>query len=287
MRKRIHWYFLSLLIVLPSAILVFSSSELFSQDSILDQEQLEMPEEFRSTLIIAYDDDLAPLSYAADGRIRGVLVDILNEILVVRLGKQVEHRGYSWKRAQLMVRADNADALCAVPGSARQHYVLFTSSPVVVSSPAIFSGVNNPRKTDIETIGTIEGLRAFSLVDHLGSSWSRDTLPRDIHKNINWVGSLDTVLKMIAINRYDIYLGDGIIGRYGLMNLGLADAVLARTVQIGTPTRFHFGMRKNHPDAPTVVNDVQRELKRIAAEGMIERMVQGYISPVIIDNPQQ
>jgi len=287
MRKRIHWYFLSLLITFTSAILVFSSAELFSQDSIADQEQLEMPEEFRSTLIIAYDDDLAPLSYAADGRIRGVLVDILNEILVVRLGKQVEHRGYSWKRAQLMVRADNADALCAVPGSARQHYVLFTSSPVVVSSPAIFSGVNNPRKSDIEAIGTIDGLRAFSLVDHLGSSWSRDTLPRDIQKNINWVGSLDTVLKMIAINRYDIYLGDGIVGRYGLINLGLADAVLARPVPIGTPTRYHFAMRKNHPDAPTVVNDVQRELKRISDEGMIERMVQGYISPVIIDNPQQ
>jgi len=294
MKKWFFEYRIPLQIVFISLAFVFFSTQLFSQDIVQKEDQVmqmgepdNMQEDFRSTFIITYNDNLAPLSYVQDGEIKGILVDIMQLILVERLGKEVEHRGYSWKRAQFMVKTENADAFCTSPSSVRKRYARFTSIPVFVSSPAIFSGINNPRKSGIETIGSIDGVRAFSLVDYLGSPWARNTLPKDILDTMHWVGSLDTVLRMLAINRYDIYIGDGIIGKYTLMNLGLADDIFTRTVTIGKSSQYYFAVRKTHPEAQDIVKEVEHSLKEVSGEGLIERIIQGYITPQRTVYPSQ
>ena len=102
---------------------------------------------------------------------------------------------------------------------------------------------------------------------------------------MHWVGSLDTVFKMLAINRYDIYIGDGIIGRYTLMNLGLVDDIFARSVPIGKPLQYHFGVRKTHPESQDMVKEVQGALKDVSGERLVERIIQGYITPQRTGSP--
>jgi|GEM_PF-1830695 len=251
-----------------------------SMQNTIEPEQEIVEIEMPTGIIINYDEGLAPLSYRKDGEITGILVEVLNNILAERLGLQVEHRGYPRRRVRLLVKSEKSDAFCVSPVSHTKEYALFTKSPVIISSPALFTGVSNPRGEEIGSISRINELRSFSQVDYLGSAWSKKTFPKDMLAGIHWVGSLETALKMLAINRYDVYIGDETIGRYTSMKMGLADDIFVRPVSIGDRRLFHFGLRKTYPDAGRIVADVERALKDARQDGTISMIVEKYLNPV-------
>ncbi|MBN2297921.1 MAG: transporter substrate-binding domain-containing protein [Deltaproteobacteria bacterium] len=232
-------------------------------------------------IIINYDEDLAPLSYSSEDLMKGILVEVLDSILEGRMGLQVEHRGYSGRRVWFMVASGKSDAFCSKDASRAMEYAWVAKTPVFMSSPALFTGVDNPRKEDIGTVSTLAGMRAFSQVDYLGSTWARKTFPRDMLDHIHWVGSLDAAFKLLAINRYDIYVGSEVAGRYALVRTGLTDDIFVRRVSIGKPVTFHFGLRKTYPDAQSIISDVERILKEAESEGTINRIVEKYINPAM------
>jgi polar amino acid transport system substrate-binding protein len=63
-----------------------------------------------------------PLSWEVNGKVRGILVDVLNEALQNRMGIKVTHHEFPWKRAQLMVRYGNADRFTTAPTPERREY---------------------------------------------------------------------------------------------------------------------------------------------------------------------
>lgn len=264
-----------------SVIVVLYGSALYSQDAVqenmLGSAEETVVEDLPGIIVINYDDNFAPLSYGEDGNITGILVEVLDDLLVDRLGLKVEHRGYSGRRARFMVKTGKSDAFCAEPISGAKEYAWFARTPVVRSSSALFTGVDNPRKEDIGTVSTLAGMRAFSQVDYLGSAWAKKTFPKDMQAGIHWVGSQDAAFKMLAINRYDIYVGSEIVGRYKLVKIGLADDIFVRRVSIGKPVVLHFGLRKTYPDAQGIIADVERVLKEAESEGAISRIVEKYI----------
>ena len=275
-----------LMLLVFSGIVILSAAPVFSQDqpqeiiqNTIEPGQEIISEEMPTSIIINYDEGLAPLSYSKDGEIKGILVEVLDNILVGRLGLQVEHRGYPRRRVKLLVKSEKSDAFCLIPESHTKAYAWFTKSPVVISSPALFTGVNNPRGEEIGSISRINELRSFSQVDYLGSAWSRKTFPKDILDGIHWVGSLENALKMLAINRYDVYIGDEIVGRYTLVNMGLADDIFVRGVSMGQNGLFHFGLRKTYPDSNRIVADVERVLKEAQQDGTIGMIVEKYLNP--------
>lgn len=295
MHKRIlRSVFILLLVFFFTALIPVFASTVFSQDIIreetpvpIEESQEEISEDLPAVITINYDEGLAPLSYREDGEIKGILVDVLNNIFVDRLCMEVEHHAYSWKRAQFMVKTGKSDAFCTNPEPYRKKYACFTRTPVIVSGPAVFTGINNPQKGQIDTIIGIEEMRAFSLVDYLGSSWARQTFPKDFHKDIHWVGSLETVFKMLAINRYDMYVGQEVIGRYTLVQVGLADDIAVRPVSIGKSALFNFGLRNTYPQALNIVSDVERALQEAVDDGTVSMIVQKYLNPVQEDSSRQ
>ena len=242
-------------------------------------EQGSIPEVIPSGIIINYDEDLAPLSYKTEGEVMGILVEVLDTVLATRLGLQVEHRGYPKRRVPFLVKTGKSDAFCMSPDSRAKGYALIAGTPVVVNSPALFTGVNNARGEEIGSISRINDLRSFSQVDYLGSAWAKKTFPKDILDDIHWMGSLDTALKMLAINRYDVYIGDEIVGRYTLMQIGLAEDIFVRPVSIGKRWQYQFGLRNTYPDATRIVADVERALKEADQDGTIRMIVEKYINP--------
>ena len=83
---------------------------------------------------------------------------------------------------------------------------------------------------------------------------------------------------MLAINRYDIYVGSELAGRYRLVKTGLVDDIFVRSVSIGKPLVLHFGLRKAYPDARGIIADVERVVKEAESEGAISRIVETYIN---------
>jgi ABC-type amino acid transport substrate-binding protein len=283
MKTRLSHYGLPVLVLV---VFLMRTAPVFSQDQPPEIMQntrepgLEIiQEDIPTSIIINYDEGLAPLSYSKDGEITGILVEALDNILVGKLGLQVEHRGYPRRRVPFLVKSEKSDAFCVSPVSHTKKYAWFTNRPVIISSPALFTGVSNPRGEEIGSISRINELRSFSQVDYLGSAWAKKTFPKDIRDDIHWVGSLETALKMLAINRYDIYIGNEIIGRYTLVKVGLADDIFVRSVSMGDRQLFHFGLRKTYPDARRIVADVDRALKEAEQDGTISMIVDKYLNP--------
>jgi polar amino acid transport system substrate-binding protein len=275
-----------LMLFVCTGIVLLWNSPVCSQEQPLEVlqnttglEPESIPEEIPTGIIINYDEDLAPLSYKADGEVKGILVEVLDTVLATRMGLQVEHRAYPRRRVPFLVKTGKSDAFCMSPGSRTKEYALIARSPVVVNSPALFTGVNNVRGEEIGTISRINDLRSFSQVDYLSSAWAKKTFPKDRLDDIHWVGSLDTALKMLAINRYDVYIGDEIVGRYTLMQIGLSEDIFVRPVSIGKRQQYHFGLRNTYPDATRIVADVERALNEADQDGTIRMIVEKYINP--------
>src|ERR1700733_10089626 len=63
-------------------------------------------------LHIAYTGTYPPVCFLDGGTMKGVLIDVFNELLGKRLGLSLTHEGLPWARAQDKVRDGEADAFC-------------------------------------------------------------------------------------------------------------------------------------------------------------------------------
>ena len=73
---------------------------------------MTMPVYAGDTIRFVYYNDNAPFGWEENGEMQGIYIDIVNEVFKKRLGIPVEHRGYPWKRAQMMVKNGDADGYC-------------------------------------------------------------------------------------------------------------------------------------------------------------------------------
>lgn len=101
-----------------SRVLVLSALSGFSAHAANEQS-------FSQPLRIAYNDAWSPYSYQGrDNKAQGILVDLLEEALVQRMGLEVEHYSYPWNRVQLNVQQGAQDAFITVPTPERLAYTM-------------------------------------------------------------------------------------------------------------------------------------------------------------------
>lgn len=62
---------------------------------------------------VVYFDNFAPYSWVdkQNKQVRGLMIDILNEAIQSRMGINLSHEGYPWKRAQSLVKSGKAELL--------------------------------------------------------------------------------------------------------------------------------------------------------------------------------
>lgn len=78
-----------------------------------------------------YYDNYKPRSWLSDGKMRGILIDIINEAAHKRSGIDIIQEGFPWKRAQLMVQNGMADAFITLPTPERSAYTLVSRESVI------------------------------------------------------------------------------------------------------------------------------------------------------------
>ncbi len=227
------------------------------------------------TVVCGWNGAFPPFSMERDGKMTGILVECMDELLGKRMGMTVVHKTAPWASVQDMVRTGKVDALCTNPTQARCQYMLFCKLPVVESLPAIFRAKDNPRGAEIDRVTSLEGLRDFRQVDYAGNGWAHETFPPDLH--IVWAETLADALAMVADGRADIFVGNTLAAMYAMGQSGLRDKIRVRELAVGKPSSFHFGLRRDYPDAQALVERFAQAQDEATADDALDDIIQKYI----------
>ncbi|QGY38601.1 transporter substrate-binding domain-containing protein [Pseudodesulfovibrio cashew] len=227
------------------------------------------------TLVCNWNGTFPPYSMEQGGRMTGILVDCLDDILGKRMGYTLVHRAYPWSKAQELVQSGEGDTLCTNPTDEREQFMIFSEEAVIESAPSIFCDKDNPLLPGINAVQTLDDLKAFRQVDYKGNGWARKTFPPSL--NVRYVDTLDQAFRLIKDGEADIFVGNGLAARYALKQSGLTLEFHARELPVGETSAFHFGLRKDYPDAQGVVEAFGEALDEAQLDGTPRKIIMSYL----------
>lgn len=231
-----------------------------------------------SRLIIAYNDDYAPYSYAEDGELKGILPDVLGALLAAIPGLEVEKVALPWRRVQAEVKTAWADAFCTYASAERQAFAYFHQVPVVTLQPHLFFAADSPARKKIESISRREELMQLHLIDLKGNNWAEQNL-KDFPQ-VEYVAGLDTVFRMIMAGRGDAHVSlSPIVTQWRIRKLGLTPQQIMSlpAPYVAAEVPFHLLVRKTHPRAEEILDHLDRVLRKPGTVKMIEDVTKKYL----------
>lgn len=161
------------------------------------------------------------------------------------------------------------------PHTPRKQFMYFCAEPMVESLPSIFCAKDNPRRSEIDAVRTVDDLKNFRQVDYKGNGWARKTFPPTMR--ITYVENIFDVFKVIAAGKADIFVGNGLAAMYAIKQDGLKEKIHARELPIGEPSSFHFGLRHDYPDAKLVVEEFEATLDEAMLDNATRKIIMKYL----------
>ncbi len=226
----------------------------------------------KPAISIVYFDNYAPYSWLDDsGEMRGVFVDIIDEVVGRRMGMAVNHTGLPWARAQEYVKTGRQDALIAPATAARREYADVSQQPVLNSRMALFTGALHPRMADLEQTRSLTDIESFSFVTQLGDGWAAENLPED---GVQYVTDLNAVLRVLSVGRADLFVEASLVAHWNLRNLGLSGKVVEVEGVTIEQTPYHLMISKQSDRH--ILEEFDRQMVEFVESGDLDRLLQGY-----------
>lgn len=223
-------------------------------------------------LRIVYYDNYAPYSWLDDsGRMRGIFIDIIDEIIGARMNKPVKHLGFPWARAQQYVRTGEFDAMIAPKTSERASYTHFSGQPVLIGRMAMFTRASHPQMRHLRNTRSLDDIRAFNFVTQLGDGWAGENLEA---MEVQYVADLDTVLKMLDIGRADLFIEASLVTHWNLRNLDLADSITEVDGVTIEETPYHLMISKK--SSQQLLQAFDRHIRAFTEDGGLTRLLEKY-----------
>ena len=230
---------------------------------------------------IADDKDFSPYCSANEqGEPEGIFYDVISEAFR-RMNTPFTYKVYPWKRAQLLVKNGEADAMITVPTPERLKFVNSCEEPIVKAGLVIFVRMDNPRIEEIKKIRTFTGLQGYKLVDYLGDGWAERNL-KDL--DVDWAKNMQHALKMLALNRADIFVQSKVITRYNLKQL-IADETnknipfnqIIELPYVLEESSYNLLIRKDSPHI-AITDRFNQTIRAMRRDGTMQRIYDKYIN---------
>lgn len=203
--------------------------------------------EAAANLRVGCFDKYSPFSQSNDGgRMTGLLIESL-DVIAGAAKIKLEHHGYPWARAQVMVERGELDAFCTVPTHGRSEYALFCPTPVVTMDYGFYH-----RKDDLRPgkVKSLEDLRGLVQGTYRGSGYTKEYLEED---RMIYLNDEETVLRRIALGSIDTLVEGEYVGAARVKSLGLEDRLSFTPAPWLPKAHFCFGIRRSYPDADSVI----------------------------------
>lgn len=217
-----------------------------------------------------YYDEYMPRSYVKNGKMTGIIVDIIDEAVKKRMGIDVVHEGYPWPRAQLMVEKGLADAFVTVPTAERLAYTYASKEPLFKFETFIAAMKNSPKLEQLKQIRDLEGLKKFSLVDYYGNGWAKNVLK---DHNVTWLPDYLSVFQFLERGNADAVMVSD-ISIFTIKRLGYADKIIVLKDPL-TSVGFYLCVGKNSPYAG-ILDQFDKVILQMRKEGVIDRIIAKY-----------
>lgn len=221
---------------------------------------------------LVYFNDYAPFSWENEQQVmEGILIDVLTEAIQHRLGIQVSHTGYPWKRAQELVRQGNADAFCTVPTEERRTYTEVSAEPVILATFTVFTRADHPELEKMKMIEAISDLSAYKLGHFRGAGWAQTNLEG---MDVMWATTLEAVLGNLVKGRFDIHPGASQVVRFTVKQMGLTGQITEiPTVLDSQSFNLCIGKQSSFVDS---LSEFDKTLQEMKADGTLQRIYEKY-----------
>ena len=222
------------------------------------------------------DEDYPPLIYrGVNGNPAGIFYQIMTEAFH-RMGIPLKAEVYPWARAQKILADGKADGMITVLTKQRKQFFV-GSDPILLVSEHIFVNRNNPRIREIMSIRSLKAIKAYRVVETIGSGWTMEELKG---VRITWVPTMDSAFKMLIKDRADIFLSNGFVGAVFLEKKIKEGSVFSegyKTIIVNpyplTTVAFRLLIRKDSPFVK-ILNDFNRTIHQMQMEGTIRHILE-------------
>lgn len=226
-----------------------------------------------SVLKIAYNDRGEPWAWKEGEKELGILIEISEEALTNRMGIEISHHFYPWKRAQNYVRTGVLDALITNHTQDRKLYTRAGDELITNIKRSIFVKKGNPVVQEISRVRNISELNKFSIGNYIGNSWAEKNLKG---MKVIWASSSFNCLKMLSNGRFDIFVGNPVSTRYKLKIAGIRNVIMMpNSLDDVKPSRFKLLIRKDS-EYVQILNDFDATIRKMKDEGVIDLIFKKY-----------
>jgi len=225
---------------------------------------------FAEPMKFAYYDSYAPRSYVENGKMKGIIIDIVDEAIKNRMHIDVVHSGYPWKRAQLLVEKGVADAFVTVPTSERAKYTFISKEPLFKFETFVAVMKGNPNIDALRKVKSINELKEYKLVDYYGNGWAQIVL-KD-HK-VYWLPGYEDIFKFLSQGKADAI----IVSRKSfktIKELGYEDKIEVFKNPL-TSVDFHLCISKKSSYAH-ILQSFDVVIKKMREEGVVDNIMNKY-----------
>lgn len=223
---------------------------------------------------ITFYQDWAPFSSGPGEDVKGLLIDILDEALHHRLGVTVKYSGLPWKRAQTMVQRGIADAFCTTPNDERRSYTVVSQVPAVISPKKIYVSSDHPDLKTLEKVTSLEELQNYTFSGVLGGGWEQANL-ESRGFDILYKPSLDECLKLVALKRRDIFIGDKFTISLAVKKHGFTGKIIELPATLDkAPYNLCISQKSSYRSS---INDFDRVMLEMKADGTQQKILDRYL----------
>jgi polar amino acid transport system substrate-binding protein len=221
-----------------------------------------LPAHAAPPLRMAYFETYSPLSFGQDGQLRGILLDIIQEVAGRRLGLVVEHTGYPWNRAQALVQTGEQDAICTIATPERLEYAVAAQEPVVSAPRRIFVHKDNAMLAKLQKVRNLDELHKLNpnVISYQGNGWAKTNMA---HFKTDHGRNFDSAIKMLLANRGDLMVDNALTMQYALQQAQGSSDVLMMDADLETS---HFqllvGKKSPHVGMLPAFDTALRQFKR-------------------------
>jgi polar amino acid transport system substrate-binding protein len=177
-------------------------------------------------------------------------IDRLADLAGIRVAYEV----YPWRRVQQLVRDGGLDAFCTVATAERQGYAVFTSSPLLTSTMAIYHRAEDPRPVAIRSLGEVQ---SFRLASYLGNGYVEELFGRD---QVAWTSTPEGVFRMIEAGHADVMIAEVQTAPVLLREIGLEDRLVGTPAAFLPPVEYRLGLRRSYPEGTAILARLERAI---------------------------
>lgn len=150
---------------------------------------------------VCYFDAYPPYSSGSGDHVKGLFIDVLEEVFSKRLHVPIMHTGMPWPRAQALVRAGRADALITTVTPERLNYTHASEEDVFTGELRFYIGANHPQRAALMKLTNLDDAKPYLIGTYRGAGWVMANMKQ--HR-LDMGADLAQCLKKAALSRVDI-----------------------------------------------------------------------------------